>query len=270
MPRSTTSQRFSKQAARHTPTTKSIRFWFEGQERRISINTHDSIKTIYNTFATGICADKAIEIVREDGTRLQLGYRHLKDSGKIHVRRVNERVQGALGVGSASKQTKELLDKIVVAWGLKSAADIFTDAKFAPREPKLHGQQATAFDAFVPLRDPLAWTRKLTATMYQLSKVATRSERLAAIIEEAGMRHHTIGHLQQGVKEVMTMDIKNVVENISNIKIADNAVNVAYTENMVGGLGGALLEATLDGPSFTLVTRETEGGDKQDAVRAGS
>jgi hypothetical protein len=40
--------------------------------------------------------------------------------------------------------------------------------------------------------------------------------------------------LQQRVKEVMTMDIKNVVENISHIKIADNAVNVAYTETMVG------------------------------------
>jgi hypothetical protein len=149
-------------------------------------NTHDSVETIYNAFATEIHADFAIEIVREDGTRLQLGNRHLKNSGEIHVRRVNERVQGALGVGSASKQTKELLDKIVVAWGLDSAADIFTDVKFAPRELNLHGQQATAFDAFVPLRDPLAWTHKFTVRMYQLSKVVTHSEGLAAIIEEAG------------------------------------------------------------------------------------
>jgi hypothetical protein len=50
------------------------------------------------------------------------------------------------------------------------------------------------------------------------------------------------------VREILPKDIRLATERMRELQIADDAINVAYTENMVGV---ASLEATRDGPSFT-------------------
>lgn len=167
-----------------------------------------------------------------------------------------------MSTGAAGLQTRELLDKIMQNWGLEKIEGIIPDEHFAPRENNLNGKPATLFDV-VPLLHPRAWAGNLTAALYQLSKITKGSHEKAlnGLAAEVQERNGTKKNVQQGVKGVTTKDIKVLIEKLRTLKTADDALNVAYMDNMVGALQGALLESTLVGPTLSMIARGPAGGE---------